>query len=184
LGAYDDIEIVGEAGSGEEAITLIGETTPHVVLMDVHMPPGMSGVKATRIVRETYQDVQVVMLSGHQDYVREGIRACSMGYMLKECAPEQMIEAIRNAAHGQRTFDPSVLDRLADSLDGTNQPALTPRELAVLEHIAAGATNIAIAKTLNLSEPMVKKIVGQVFDKLGAANRAEAVRIATQRGLL
>lgn len=187
LKAKPDLQLVGEASGGGEAITLCERLQPDVVLMDLLMPE-MSGAEATRTIRSRWPDVQVVALTsfGDQELVREALAAGALSYLLKNVSAEELAEAIRAACHGRSTLAAEAVQALvrpahAESALGGD---LTPREREVLALMAQGLTNPQIAERLVVSRATAKAHVSNVLSKLGAANRAEAVALAMQRKLV
>ena len=188
LDAAPDLLPVGEATGGAEAVRLVGESTPDVVLMDLRMP-GMDGIEAIRQIKARYPDVQVVILTTYDDddYIVRGLRAGARGYLLKDTGRNVLFETIRAAARGESLFPSEVIDRVVAHLQGP-QPAepgtLSKREGQVLALVAQGAANKEIARELSISERTVKAHVTSIFNKLVASSRAEAVSIALRSGLL
>lgn len=201
----DDIEVVGQAENGQEALALVHSLKPDVVLMDLQMPV-LDGVDAIKQIRIEAPQVQVIILTtfADDDYIYEGIAAGARGYLLKDAPPDQLIEAIRAAHRGESLLDTEVAARILDqfsSMLGENSssqavqtdesatlqnytPKLTPRELEVLRLMARGARNKDIAQTLVITERTVKIHVGNILGKLNATNRTEAVAVARNLGLL
>lgn len=189
LDAEPDLVVVGEAGTGEEAITLAGSLAPHVVLMDLNLP-GMSGIAATRAIREAHPHIGVVVVTMFDDdSVFAAMRAGARGYLLKGAEAEEMVGAIRAIAHGEAIFSPSVAQRLLGYFSVPHPraqlalPELTERERAVLALLARGYTNAAIADQLVLSPKTVRNYVSSIFGKLQVADRAEAIVKARDAGL-
>jgi len=188
LDAAPDLLPVGEATDGAEAVRLVKENMPDVVLMDLRMP-GMDGIEAIRQIKARYPDVQVVILTTYDDddYIVRGLRAGARGYLLKDTGRKVLFEAIRAAARGESLLPSEVIDKVVAHLQGS-QPVeperLSKREGQVLSLLAEGATNKEIALQLSISERTVKAHVTSIFNKLGANSRAEAVSIALRSGLL
>jgi DNA-binding NarL/FixJ family response regulator len=195
LEARDDLEVVGEAENGAQAIELARALEPDVVLMDVRMPL-LDGVEATRRLLEAGSEARVIILTTFDldEYVFEALRAGASGFLLKDVQPVQLAEAIRVVASGEALLAPSVtrrlLDRFAASLDTLERKpppelgSLTPRELEILRLIAAGLTNAEIAAELFLSETTVKTHVSSVLRKLQLRDRVQAVVLAYEAGLI
>jgi NarL family two-component system response regulator YdfI len=192
LDAEPDMDPVGAASDGAEAVRLVGETAPDVVLMDLRMP-GVDGIAAIRQIKARYPDVQVVILTTYDDdqYIVRGLRAGARGYLLKDTDRSVLFEAIRAAARGESLLPSSVVDRVvAHLVDHGRAPqtvqaeTLSPREAQVLALLAQGAANKEIARQLGISERTVKAHVTGIFNKLGASSRAEAVAIALRNNLL
>jgi NarL family two-component system response regulator YdfI len=188
LDAAPDLLPVGEATDGAEAVRLVEEITPDVVLMDLRMP-GMGGIEAIRQIKARSPDVQVVILTTYDedDYIVRGLRAGARGYLLKDTGRNVLFETIRAAARGESLLPSEVIDRVVAHLQGP-RPAepetLSTRENQVLALLAQGAANKQIAVELGISERTVKAHVTSIFNKLVASSRAEAVSIALRSGLL
>jgi DNA-binding NarL/FixJ family response regulator len=195
LEAEQDIEVVGEAGDGAEAVTETHRLTPDVVLMDVRMPE-LDGIEATRRLLENgVSETKVVMLTTFDmdEYVYDALRAGASGFLLKDVPPEQLIEGIRAVANGDALLAPSVTRRLIEEFvragpTRTEPPEglseLTARELEVLQTIARGLSNAEIAKELFVSETTVKTHVAHVLMKLNLRDRVQAVVLAYESGLI
>jgi DNA-binding NarL/FixJ family response regulator len=197
LSAQPDIEVIGEAADGAEAVRLTGLLRPDVVLMDVRMP-GMDGIEATRKITEVSPPTRVIILTTFDvdEYAFDGLRAGASGFLLKNARPEELLSGIRSVATGDAVLAPSttrrVLDAFADgfvSQPSTETPGadvlgvLTARELEVFTEMAAGSTNKEIAQRLHLSETTVKTHVVRVLAKLGLRDRTQAVIFAYERGI-
>jgi DNA-binding NarL/FixJ family response regulator len=184
LGYYDDMEIVGEASNGTEAVELVAELRPDVVLMDIAMP-GLNGVEATRLIREQYPHTRVLVLSQHgeRQYVLAVLQAGASGYILKRALGSDLLEALRTVAGGETYLHPEVSTVLVEEVRCPEEP-LTPREAEILEHIVRGETNQQIAASLSLSTKTVEWHRTNLMSKLNAHNAAELVRIALERGLV
>jgi DNA-binding NarL/FixJ family response regulator len=195
LEAREDLEVVGEAENGAQAIELARVLAPDVVLMDVRMPV-LDGVEATRRLREAGSAARVIILTTFDldEYVFEALRAGASGFLLKDVQPAQLAEAIRVVASGEALLAPSVtrrlLDRFAASFDASESrplpelDSLTPRELEILRLIAAGLSNAEIAAELVVSETTVKTHVSSVLRKLQLRDRVQAVVLAYEAGLV
>jgi DNA-binding NarL/FixJ family response regulator len=195
LDAQTDIEVVGEAGDGVEALDLLAETPVDVVLMDVRMPH-LDGVAATRALQSRAGPVPRVLILTTFDldeYVYAGLRAGASGFLLKDVPPEELINAIRVVAAGDAVVAPSItrrlLDRFAPRLpDDEESPVshepLTDREHEVLLHVAEGLSNREIAQRLYLSDATVKTHVGHILTKLALRDRVQAVVYAYESGLV
>jgi DNA-binding NarL/FixJ family response regulator len=195
LEAEEDIEVVGEAGDGAEAIAEARRLEPDVVLMDVRMPE-LDGIEATRrLLADGASPTKVVMLTTFDmdEYVYDALRAGASGFLLKDVPPEQLIAGIRSVASGDALLAPSVTRRLIEEFvrsapDLGAPPAgmqdLTPRETEVLQLIAGGLSNAEIAKELYVSETTVKTHVAHVLMKLRLRDRVQAVVVAYESGLV
>jgi DNA-binding NarL/FixJ family response regulator len=195
LEAREDIEVVGEADDGAQALELTWRLLPDVVLMDIRMP-GIDGVEATRRLVAAGAEARILILTTFDldDYVFEALRAGASGFMLKDVQPAQLVEAVRVVARGEALLAPTVtrrlLDRFARTLPGAREePApelssLTDREREVLTLLAEGLSNAELAERLFLSETTVKTHVSSVLRKLGLRDRVQAVVLAYQAGLV
>jgi DNA-binding NarL/FixJ family response regulator len=195
LEAQPDIEVVGEAEDGREAIVLANRLLPDVILMDVRMPT-LDGVEATRRLVAQGTEARVLILTTFDldEYVYDAIRAGASGFLLKDVRPAQLVEAIRVVAAGDALLAPSVtrrlLDRFAEVLPARDQgpppqlASLTERELEVLRLVAEGLSNAEVAERLFLSETTVKTHVSSVLRKLDLRDRVQAVVLAYEAGLV
>ena len=191
LQAQSDIEVVGEADSGETAVTLAAEHAPDVVLMDLVMP-GMDGVTATRQVKAQSPRTQIIMLTSyHQDeHIFPAIRAGALSYLLKDIEPAALADAVRQAAQGEAVLHPRVAARVVQELHGSRQESvnvfteLSDRELEVLRLIADGANNSSIAEQLVISQKTVKSHVSNILSKLHLADRTQAAVLAWREGIV
>jgi NarL family two-component system response regulator LiaR len=182
-----DIELVGSAGSGEEALQVCTEAQPDVVLMDMAMP-GMDGVTATRTLLTCCPKTRVVALTSFQEgsLVLEALQAGAISYLLKDVGMEELAEAIRAAHAGRPTLAPEATRALAELAAQPVEPGrdLTEREREVLALIVDGKSNIEIADLLSVSQSTARFHVSTILSKLGAANRAEAAALAVKHGLV
>jgi len=188
LEAQTDMEIVGEASNGREALDSAAKLSPDVVVMDVAMPE-LNGIEATRRMGEAAPRTRVLALSMHKDsvYVREILRAGARGYLLKDAVDEDLIAAVRAVARGEGYLSPGVADAvLTDYRQHVTDPIdlLTSREREVLQLIAEGKTNKEIATALNLSVYTVEAHRGRVMEKLNLHSSGELVRFALRNGLI
>lgn len=183
-----DMDVVGQASTGEEALEMVARTDPDVVLMDLHMP-GIGGVEATRQLLAERPHVAVLVLTMMTDdaTIAAALRAGARGYLLKEAEPQEIMRAITSVAAGNAVFGAGIADRvlLKASTGGDRVPALpglTEREEEVLDLVAKGLTNDAIARRLYLSDKTVRNYVSTLFTKLGVSDRAAAVAKARDAG--
>jgi DNA-binding NarL/FixJ family response regulator len=178
-----DMDVVGEAGDGEESIRLAKELRPQVVVMDCALP-GMNGLQATRQIIENSPSTAVLMLSMHSEntWVRQAIEAGAKGYVLKDAMDLELSAAIRKVAAGETVFDPKVEQRAA--LKGERNAALTQRELEVLQMIVDGRSNKEIATVLDLSAKTVAVHRANIMNTLGIHKTAELVVYAIRAGLV
>lgn len=190
VGLTDDIQVVGTAANGIEAVDRANELRPDVVLMDLRMPE-MEGAEATRTIRTAQPDVHVLVLTTYadDDSLFPALQAGAHGYLTKDASAEEIERAIRAVASGNTHLDPAIQQRLVTAALATTGPAptlpddLTAREVEVLKLIAAGLSNTEIAAALVLSAATVKTHINHIFQKTGARDRAQAVRYAYQHGL-
>jgi DNA-binding NarL/FixJ family response regulator len=183
LSAEPDFVVVGETGTGEEAVSLATELRPDVVLMDLRLGGGMDGVATTAIIVGGGLGNVLILTTydGDGDIVR-GLAAGATGYLLKDTPREQLANGLRAAAKGETVLAPPVAARLATRVRTPAAPALTPREVEVLQGIARGLSNPDIGRHLFISEATVKSHVTRIFEKLGVNDRTAAVTTAIARG--
>jgi DNA-binding NarL/FixJ family response regulator len=179
-----DLEVVGEAATGTEALALAPRVRPDVALVDLRMP-GLDGVATIRALRERHPEVRVLVLTTFdtESDVVSAIEAGATGYLLKDAPRAELFRAIRAAARGEAVLAPAVATRLVGQLREPAAPALTARELQVLELVARGATNRVVAARLHVSEATVKTHLVHAFGKLGVSDRTAAVAVALERHL-
>jgi DNA-binding NarL/FixJ family response regulator len=183
LDAEDDLEVVGEAASGAEAVALAAALRPDVVLMDLRMP-GTDGVAATgSIVAAGSARVLVVTTYDTDADILRAVEAGATGYLLKDTPRRQLADAVRAAARGETVLAPPVARKLVARVRPDADPP-TPRELEVLGQVARGLSNVDIGRELHISEATVKTHLVRVFEKLGVSDRTAAVTTALSRGLL
>jgi DNA-binding NarL/FixJ family response regulator len=198
LGLLPDVEVVGAAANGEEALALADELRPDVILMDLRMPK-MDGVEATRRLRASHPEIKVVVLTTYADdrSVIEALRAGALGYLTKDAGAEEIQQALHQVTSGQASIDPAVQMHLIEAITTANDTSapsatpvtelpdgLTPREAEVLGLIGAGLSNTEIAAQLFVSEATVKSHVNHMLPKIGARDRAQAVGYAYRHGLV
>ena len=186
LSAEENIDVVGEAGDGVEAVDLTKRRLPHVVLMDVRMPV-MDGIEATRRIVASGVESRVLILTTFDldEYVYEALRAGASGFLLKDVTAQQLVNAVHIIASGEALLAPTVtrrlLDRFADSMPAADArlalviASLTEREREILTLLASGRSNAELAKELYLSEPTIKTHLSSIFRKLGVRDRVQAV---------
>ncbi|MFK0287519.1 response regulator [Streptomyces sp. NPDC090499] len=185
LETYDDLRVVGEAGSGEEAIVLAATTGPDVVLMDLRMP-GTDGATATARIRQEHPGIRVLVLTTYEGDadILPAIEAGATGYLLKDTPIGTLTDAIRAAARGETVLAPPVAARLVTHMQAPAGDQLTPREVQVLDLVARGLSNSEIGRQLYIGEATVKTHLLRTFVKLGVNDRTAAVTIALSRGIL
>ncbi|MGW0192735.1 response regulator [Nonomuraea sp. NPDC003201] len=186
LDLVDDVDVVGDAGDGEQALRLVAELRPDVVLMDLRMPV-MDGVEATRRIARAHPEVAVVVLTTYDDdrSVDSALLAGACGYLTKDAGRAEIAAALRSAAAGQSTFSAVVSRRLVDALSRAAPPpvsacpdGLTVREVEVLRLVARGMSNAEIGSALFIAETTVKTHINNAFAKIGVRNRTEAAAYA------
>jgi two-component system, NarL family, response regulator LiaR len=186
LAAYDDLAVVGAAGSADEALDTVGDLGADVLIVDLALPE-VDGVTATSLLRQRYQDVQIVVLTDQVDEtaIRGAIQAGANACLLKTVGADELAEAIRGVTRGRSTFSSELLPQLLDE-PGDDRPGmgLTPRERDILPLLASGLTNKGIAQELGLTHGTVRIYVSGILAKLGAANRTEATAVAIREGLV
>jgi DNA-binding NarL/FixJ family response regulator len=191
LESEPDIEVVGEAADGREAVHKTGTLEPDVVLMDIRMPV-LDGVQATKMLAGSRARVLVVTTFDLDEYVFSALRAGASGFVLKDVPPEVLIDAVRVVAGGEGLLSPSLTRRLIEEYGRSAAPQdrsadlgeLTDRELEVLRLIARGLSNAEIAETLGVAEATIKTHVGRILVKLGLRDRVQAVVLAYESGLI
>jgi two-component system nitrate/nitrite response regulator NarL len=194
LDGQDDLEVIGEADNGLDGVEKAAVLKPDLVLMDVEMPV-MDGVEATRLLREQQPDVKVVVLtvSDSDEHVFEAIRIGAHGYLLKNLRPEQLYDMIRSVMRNETALSPAIAGRLVSEFRAgprhvaaeppTERPAITPRELEILQLVAEGMSNKEIGKRLWITEGTVKNHVHNALEKLHMTNRIQAAAYIVRQGL-
>jgi len=182
IASEPDMEMVGEAANGEEAIELYREDRPDVVLMDLRMPV-MDGLTATLAILREFPDAKIVALTTYEgdEDIHRALSAGARGYLLKDMMRSQLLQVIRTVQKGQRAIPAAIAARLAEYVPRIE---LTPRELQVLTLMAKGFSNPEIASALGRTESTMKVHVSNILQKLQATDRTEAVTVAIQRGIL
>jgi len=186
LKVFDDLELAGEAASGEAAIELCGQVLPDVILMDLMMP-GMDGATATRIIRQKFPKVQVIALTSFKEeqVVQSALQAGAIGYLLKDVSADELARAIHAAHSGRATLSPEAAQALVNAANQPPVPGqdLTERERVVLALMVEGLNNTQIAGRLVVSPSTIKTHVSHILSKLGVASRTEAVVLAMRHHL-
>jgi len=185
LSAEDDLEVVGEAGDGEEAVVVAGALRPDVVLMDLRMPR-LDGAGATARIVADRPETRVLVLTTYDtdsDIVR-AVEAGATGYLLKDTPRAELAAAVRAAARGETVLAPPVAARLVNRLRNPPAELLTPREAEVLAAVARGLSNAEVGRALSIGEATVKTHLLRIFAKLGVDDRTAAVTLAYERGIL
>lgn len=192
LESEPDIEVVGEASDGSEALTLVESTLPDVVLIDVIMP-NKDGIEATKEIKDTFPKVGVVVLSGHDErqFIFDALKAGASGYLLKTAELDEVIATVKSVARGEAKLDPALASQVLTEFQ-TYQRAefsevyqpLTPREKEILQRMSDGLPNKTIASRLNISERTVTTHVANIYSKLHVNNRVSAIQEAMRRRLL
>lgn len=192
LSLQPDIEVVGEAESGETAVSLVADLLPDVVLMDLIMPGGIDGIEATRRVKQISPHTQIIVLTSyHEDeHIFPAIRAGALSYVLKSIDAADLVEAVRKAARGQAILSPHVATRVMQELHGqqldkaTAFTLLSDREMEVLKLIADGQANADIATQLHITIKTVRAHVSNILSKLHLKNRTQAAVYASREGVV
>ncbi|HEU0294710.1 MAG TPA: response regulator transcription factor [Anaerolineales bacterium] len=185
LKVFDDLQLAGEAESGEAAIQLCAEVQPDVILMDMSMPD-MDGAAATRTIRQRYPQIQVIALTSFKEgkLIKNALEAGAIGYLLKDISADDLVRAIRAAHAGRATLSPEAAQALVETANQPPAPGLTERELEVLALMVEGLNNTQIAGRLTVSPSTIKSHVSNILSKLGVASRTEAVSLALRNGIV
>jgi DNA-binding NarL/FixJ family response regulator len=188
LSLTDDVEVVGEAASGEEAIEAVEDSKPDVIFMDVRMP-GMNGIQATRVIRERHPETKVILFTVDESRasISEAIQAGVSGYLLKDVGVGELVNAARLAMQGKAVIHPALTQAFIEEVrlvDRKPEAPLSPREIEILQQVAYGSTTKEVADSLGISFHTVKTHLERIFEKLGANDRAQAVAIAIRQGLV
>ncbi|GBC87120.1 Transcriptional regulatory protein DegU [bacterium HR12] len=189
LDLAEDVVVVGEAESGEDAVEKASELSPDIVFMDVRMP-GMSGIEATRAIREASPGTRVILFTVDESRasIAEAIQAGVSGYLLKDADADELVNAARLALEGKAVIHPALTRAFIEEVQlaekRSDQPPLSRREKEILQKVAYGATTKEVARDLGISPHTVKTHLERIFEKLGANDRAQAVAIAIRSGLV
>jgi DNA-binding NarL/FixJ family response regulator len=185
LGTQPDLQVVGEATTGAEAIDLADELRPDLVLMDLQMP-GTDGATATATIRDRHPDIHVLVLTTYDTDadITRAIDAGATGYLLKDAVRDDLFAAVRAAARGDSVLSPAVAARVMQRLRTRADEALSSREIEVLAAVARGLSNKDAARALHVSEATVKTHLVHIFQKLGVDDRTAAVTVALERGII
>ncbi len=188
LSTSDEVEVVAEAATGEEAIETVAEVKPEVVFMDVRMP-GMGGLEATKIIKEIAPGTKVILFTVEESRsaIADAIAAGVSGYLLKDVSADELVKAARLALEGKAVIHPSLTRAFIEEVqqvDRRPDAPLSKREAEILQMVAYGATTKEVAHDLAISPHTVKTHLERIFEKLGANDRAQAVAIAIRRGIV
>ena len=185
LSSQPDFEVVGEASTGAEAVSLASKLRPHVVLMDLRMPE-MDGVAAIARIKAEHPETNILVVTTYDSDadILPAVETGATGYLLKDTPRKELFEAVRAAAQGKLLLAPTVAARLMERMRGPTEEALSSRELDVLKLVAKGASNKEIANQLYISEATVKSHLIHIYGKLNVADRTAAVTLALERGIL
>jgi DNA-binding NarL/FixJ family response regulator len=185
----DEVSIVGEASTGEEAIDRVEDLAPDVVFMDVRMP-GIGGIEATRKIRQVSPDTRVILFTVDEsrNAISEAIQAGVSGYLLKDASAEELVDAAKHAIEGKAVIHPQLTRAFIEEVQlAEKRPDVAPlskRETEILQKVAYGATTKEVARDLDISPHTVKTHLERIFEKLGANDRAQAVAIAIRTGIV
>ncbi len=186
ISAEPGMQVIGTAGDGVEAVTLAEALQPDVILMDLILPR-LDGVEATRQIRKMNPAVRILVLTsfGENQLIFSAIKAGAVGYLMKDTSSEELLQAIRDTAQGQPSFQPEIARKLTGEfpVSGEKEPELTSREIEILQLVALGKTNQEIADHLFLSERTVRTHITNILSKLGLTNRTQAALYALRTGI-
>ena len=182
VGSEEDMELIGEASNGREAVALFRECQPDITLMDLQMP-GMNGIDAIGAIRGEFPEARIIVLTNHPGDVQvsRALRAGARAYLLKTMLRKELLETIRAVHAGQKRLSSEVAAAIAEH---ATESALSPREIDILRLIAAGNTNKEIGTHLSMTEETVKSHMRNIFSKLGAKDRTHALAIGVKRGII
>ena len=189
LTTSDEVEIVGEAASGEQAVHMVKEVTPEVIFMDVRLP-GISGIEATRQIMGIAPDTKVILFTVEESRaaLADAMRAGVSGYLLKDVSADELVQAAKLAMEGKAVIHPTLTRAFIEEAQYVHQQSpdvpLSRRESEILQRVAYGATTKEVAHDLGISVHTVKTHLERIFEKLGANDRAQAVAIALRKGLV
>ena len=185
LETQNDIDVVGEAENGKQAMSLVSRLEPDVVLMDLQMPE-LDGVSATEQITDRFRTVQVLVLTTYDSDadITRAIGAGAIGYLLKDAPRQDLFDAIRAASRGESVLTPSVASRVIERIRSPDAQTLSRREIEVLTEVADGKSNKETSQMLFISEATVKTHLIHIFSKLGVNDRTAAVTVALERGIL
>ncbi len=187
-----DIQVVGEAASGREAVEKVSLNQPDMVILDIRLPD-ISGIEVAQMLRKQWPNLKILMLTGYDfdQYVRAVARVGIDGYLLKDAPQDELVDAVRQVAAGGAVLPPNIASKVmrgyaSTPMGASNRPTwdLTVRELEILELLSQGLRNVDIADRLGISSRTVENHVGSIIGKLGAQSRTEAVRLAIEKGLI
>jgi NarL family two-component system response regulator LiaR len=187
LANYPEIEVIGQAADGVQALGVIKQTKPNVVLLDLQMP-GLDGLATIPKIREIAPSTRILVVTGFSDKVYQAIKAGALGYILKDATREQLVQAIREVAQGRASLQPSIAVKLIQEINHPSEAPytadpLTRRELETIRLIARGLSNQEIAGELFVNERTIAKYVSSILDKLHLANRTQAALYALREGI-
>jgi DNA-binding NarL/FixJ family response regulator len=185
LDTQPDIEVIGEATTGAEALDMVRSLRPDLVLMDLQMPE-LDGASATRRIRAEHEDIQVLVLTTYDTDgdISRAVEAGATGYLLKDARREDLFQAVRLAARGESVLSPGVAARVLGRMRAPAEESLSVREIEVLGAVARGSSNREVARELHISEATVKTHLVHVFAKLSVDDRTAAVTVALERGII